>query len=229
MKWKCIYCGKKREDMPSIAKRRKYCSTSCQLKYEYDNGIRDKYDIGVEARKVSHERMKEDNWLNYPEARDNLRKVMCTEEYRKRSSESKLGDKNPMYGKKPGNYIDGEYRKWGNAYRGFDWKNVKRKIKERDGYVCQDCGVKETPENYLQVHHIVPYRVFQDNSDDNLITLCAKCHASHEYKFFKVKKITQVPKKVQVYNLSVDEDESYVANDVIVHNCRSVVFFEVED
>ena len=147
MMWKCIYCGREREDAPSIAKRRKYCSTSCQLKYEY-----------------------------------------------------------------------------GNADRGFNWKSIKKKIKERDNYTCQECGEIEG-EQYLQVHHIIPYRIFEDNSEENLITLCSKCHAKQEYSFLKVKGLRLIPKKEVVYNFSVDEDESYVAEDVIVHNCRSTMIF----
>ncbi len=39
----------------------------------------------------------------------------------------------------------------------------------------------------------------------------------------KVKKITKIEKPAIVYNLSVDEDESYIAEGIIVHNCRSAV------
>lgn len=234
MKWKCIYCGRERDDKPSIAKRRKYCSTNCQLKYEYETGKRDKFEIGVKAREVSQERMKNDNWLNYKDTREKMRKVQQTDEYRLKERLAHLGEKNGMYGmigEKSSNYIDGKYRKWGNADRGFNWKKIKKKIKERDNYTCQDCGVKEAElVQYLQVHHIIPYRIFEDNSEENLITLCSKCHAKQEYSFLKVKGLKLIPKKEVVYNFSVDEDESYVAEDVIVHNCRStLIFIEKEE
>ena len=222
--WKCIYCGKEREDMPSIAKKRKYCNTSCQLKYEYENGIRDKFENGVKAREKCMERMNEDNWLNHEESRENLKEAQQTDEYKLKERLAHLGENNGQYGKKPGNYIDGKYRKWGNADRGFNWKAIKKKIKERDNYTCQECG-KIEGEQYLQVHHIVPYRIFEDNSEENLITLCPKCHAKHEYSFLKVKGLKLIPKKEVVYNFSVDEDESYVAEDLIVHNCRSTIIF----
>ena len=88
----------------------------------------------------------------------------------------------------------------------------------------QSSGKKEG-EEYLQVHHIVPYRIFEDNSEENLITLCSECHAKQEYTFVKVNGLKLIPKKEIVYNFSVDEDESYIAEDIIVHNCRSTVIF----
>lgn len=224
MKWKCIYCGRERSDMPSIAKERKYCNASCQLKYEYKMGKRDKFEIGVNARVVARAKMAESNWLNSEEARQKLKEAQQTDEYKLKSRMAKLGEKNGMFGRKPGNYIDGKYRKYGNADRGFNWKAIKKKIKERDGYTCQDCGKKEG-EQYLQVHHIVPYRIFEDNSEENLITLCSKCHANQEYTFIKVKGLRLIPEKETVYNFSVDEDESYIAEDMIVHNCRSAVIY----
>ena len=229
MKWVCIQCGKERSYIPSIAKKRKYCSTRCQLNYEYSNGLRDKYEIGIKAREVSQAKMKKHNWLNDKSNRNNLKVVQQTEEYRLKQSISKLGEKNGMFGKKPSNYIDGKYRKWGNAYRGFGWKELKKKIKIRDEYSCQICGIKESDGGYLQVHHIVPYRIFEDNSDDNLITLCAKCHGASEFKFLKVNSIKRIEEKVKVYNISVDEDESYFAEGLAVHNCRSTIVFVPED
>ena len=45
----CIHCGKER-----IRKgyNQKYCSTSCQLNYEYEHGIRDKKEITEAAHKA---------------------------------------------------------------------------------------------------------------------------------------------------------------------------------
>jgi hypothetical protein len=50
---------------------------------------------------------------------------------------------------------------------------LKRRIHTRDGFHCVECG----SENSLEVAHIEPYRVTGNNSDDNLRTLCADCHA----------------------------------------------------
>jgi 5-methylcytosine-specific restriction endonuclease McrA len=47
-----------------------------------------------------------------------------------------------------------------------------REILERDGWRCQTCGRMED----LQVHHIQPRSHLGDDTEVNLVTLCAKCH-----------------------------------------------------
>jgi hypothetical protein len=71
-------------------------------------------------------------------------------------------------GEKTWNYLDGSSLK-----RGSDWKWIKRKIKERDNYICQSCGVIN---KILQIHHIVPWETVRENHPLNLITLCISCH-----------------------------------------------------
>lgn len=44
----------------------------------------------------------------------------------------------------------------------------------------------------------------------------------------KIKSIKKIPYTGKVYNLSVEEDESYVANNIIVHNCTVVPITQVE-
>jgi 5-methylcytosine-specific restriction endonuclease McrA len=54
-----------------------------------------------------------------------------------------------------------------DAYRAL-WTQVLR----RDGWRCQQCGVLKN----LQVHHIKPRSSMGDDTETNLITLCANCH-----------------------------------------------------
>jgi 5-methylcytosine-specific restriction endonuclease McrA len=66
-------------------------------------------------------------------------------------------------------------------YYGQDWSARRRQARERDGYCCRSCGLKEEDVTYtLEVHHIRPVRLFDNpndaNSLDNLITLCRPCH-----------------------------------------------------
>ena len=66
-------------------------------------------------------------------------------------------------------------------WRGKEWNDLKLKIRERDDFCCQHCSMTEERHlerhgQPLQVHHKVPYRMTQDNSPNNLITLCASCH-----------------------------------------------------
>lgn len=75
------------------------------------------------------------------------------------------------------------------GYRGRNWRKQRRMALERDHYRCQDCGrtaIEEWAERGIElaVHHIRPYRLFDDyhkaNALSNLITLCNICHIKHE-------------------------------------------------
>ena len=52
------------------------------------------------------------------------------------------------------------------------WQNLRKKVLERDKYMCQICGSNEE----LQVHH-TEYNYKNDKEHlDKLITLCQNCH-----------------------------------------------------
>jgi hypothetical protein len=53
-----------------------------------------------------------------------------------------------------------------------DYQVLRKQILERDGWRCQLCG---TP-NRLEVHDIKSRGSLRDDTLQNLITLCAKCH-----------------------------------------------------
>jgi len=55
---------------------------------------------------------------------------------------------------------------------------LKRKVKERDGYACVRCGRKEDREKgiYLHVDHAKPRCRGGQNTLDNLQTLCFNCN-----------------------------------------------------
>ena len=54
------------------------------------------------------------------------------------------------------------------------YESLRQQILHRDGWRCQSCGTMSN----LEVHH----REFRSNSgadsEENLITLCAACHAA---------------------------------------------------
>lgn len=66
---------------------------------------------------------------------------------------------------------------------GPEWEAICRRVRERDGYHCQGCGIPER-ERAHHVHHKIPFRVFatreQANQMQNLITLCPVCHRRAE-------------------------------------------------
>lgn len=68
---------------------------------------------------------------------------------------------------------------------GPSWPRQRRKARKRDGYTCQRCGMpqeehKKKQNQKLHVHHIRPFRLFEDSKEanklQNLITLCISCH-----------------------------------------------------
>jgi 5-methylcytosine-specific restriction endonuclease McrA len=62
-----------------------------------------------------------------------------------------------------------------------NWLSLKKEIRKRDKFCCRICG-KTTEENKrsLQVHHINPFKNFQNpddaNTPQNLVSLCNSCH-----------------------------------------------------
>lgn len=75
---------------------------------------------------------------------------------------------------------------------GPEWESLRRRVRERDGFRCAQCGAPEREGRQHDVHHIRPLRAFlleagrkgQDltrarqeaNRLDNLVTLCPACH-----------------------------------------------------
>ena len=53
------------------------------------------------------------------------------------------------------------------------YRKVHRQVLQRDGWRCQMCGSMQR----LQVHHIQFRSHSGADSEENLITLCAECHA----------------------------------------------------
>lgn len=63
------------------------------------------------------------------------------------------------------------------------WKEIRHVIRARDNYSCKICGKGETSGEH-HVHHKIPLKMFSSiekaNASENLITLCAECHALAE-------------------------------------------------
>lgn len=53
-------------------------------------------------------------------------------------------------------------------------ERVRRAVLDRDNYQCQSCGT--SGENRLQLHHLEHRSQGGRHVEDNLVTLCAKCH-----------------------------------------------------
>ena len=52
------------------------------------------------------------------------------------------------------------------------YQELRQQVLELDGWRCQRCGSLTD----LQVHHVNPRSWLGDDTEENLITLCASCH-----------------------------------------------------
>jgi 5-methylcytosine-specific restriction endonuclease McrA len=53
------------------------------------------------------------------------------------------------------------------------YEDMRQQVLRRDGWRCQNCGAMSN----LEVHHKEFRSKAGDDSDENLITLCVRCHA----------------------------------------------------
>lgn len=94
-------------------------------------------------------------------------------------AERMAGDGNPAY-------VDGAVRSK-RCDRGPHWARERKQAYKRDDYTCQRCERKcisrqsfdgTNGGRLIQAHHIDGYESPDDNTLDNLITLCARCHGA---------------------------------------------------
>jgi 5-methylcytosine-specific restriction endonuclease McrA len=64
------------------------------------------------------------------------------------------------------------YRKY---IKSNSWKRLRKQTLIRDNYICKFCGEKAT-----DVHHIQYPEDFKNDSIDNLISCCKKCHEKQD-------------------------------------------------
>jgi radical SAM superfamily enzyme YgiQ (UPF0313 family) len=113
---------------------------------------------------------------------------------------------------------------------------LKRKVKKRDSYICQECGINRKGKK-LDVHHIDYDK--NNNVMCNLICLCPSCHTKTNYgreqwtlryrekmlcytncpHYVSVAKITKLEGKFRVYNFRCGPHNNFFANYVLTHNC----------
>ena len=71
------------------------------------------------------------------------------------------------------------------SWRGKDWKKLAKIILKRDNFGCQKCNSNKN----LSVHHIIPWRINNNNSTTNLISLCKRCHFIADLKYSNREKL----------------------------------------
>lgn len=62
---------------------------------------------------------------------------------------------------------------------GPEWSKIRERVRTRDKFTCQVCGVVESNRQH-DVHHKIPFRAFTSSEEanrlENLTTLCPSCH-----------------------------------------------------
>lgn len=76
----------------------------------------------------------------------------------------------------------GRYTSHGKEYT-LTWLELRKDIYARDNWICQECSIKchgNGTKDKIQCHHI-DYDI-NNNSRNNLITLCSSCHCKTNFK-----------------------------------------------
>jgi hypothetical protein len=127
-----------------------------------------------------------------------------------KNSISKMGEKNPLYGKKPWNkgvfgvvkhpehsgeknhfWRGGISREKYRLRRSGEWKRWRLEVFVRDRYICRRCG---KVGGQLVPHHIKLFSYFPELrfEAENGVTICVKCHKILHRKENQIKKIINI-------------------------------------
>lgn len=170
---KCVTCGTSFSVKMSHANKRKFCSTKCHFEHRRDHP--EEYPNTIPPHKPRSQPIpKNCEQCGAMFAPKNKKIRFCSSKCVNIYRTTLRGEKNKQW---RGGPVD---------YYGPNWVDQKRKARVRDK-VCQKCGYKpKRHERRLDVHHIVPFRVFgvegylEANHLDNLICYCRPCHAKTE-------------------------------------------------
>lgn len=65
-------------------------------------------------------------------------------------------------------------------FRNWAWDFLRKLIYKRDNHQCQRCGARNCK---LFAHHLIPWRLAQEDNPDKIISLCNTCHGLTEKEF----------------------------------------------
>ena len=103
--------------------------------------------------------------------------------------------------------IDGEY--WHNNPEAIKRDSYKNKIWKENGWTVIRYTAKQVNNEFEQVKESFR-RIIKNHNHE---------YTFGDFKVLKVEKLKTTPKCHHVYNLHVEEDESYIAENLVVHNC----------
>ena len=109
--------------------------------------------------------------------------IKLSEEHKRRISISKLGNRNPMFGKMSGenniNWKGGISPERSVLQGSQEWKKISKVVFDREKGICQRCGLQWTRQTIgFHIHHIVSFtRCIELRTEpSNLVLLCRNCH-----------------------------------------------------
>lgn len=156
-KIKCAYCDKEFicEGYRAEKFENVFCSRECQGLFNQKRQVVNCFQCGKEL-------------VLCPSQIESYEKKFCSSRcYGDWRSENLAGENCPWW---KGGYQSCEGVLYPSVFNNY----LKRKIRKRDNYTCQECG-KQKVSRLLCVHHIDYDKM--NNMEDNLISLCGSCHA----------------------------------------------------
>lgn len=161
---KCLFCEQKTKN--------KFCSQNCKTKYYYHTKPHIKENAKINQRTY------------YQEGRRHIhlcRCIQCGKDFKHVRKNTRFCSLECYY----------KYQK--EKSNSFETNRIK--ALKRDNYTCQICGLKNKKKS-LHVHHKEKARYKKghspssesDNSVENLITVCPKCH--HQFHKREIKRFS---------------------------------------
>ena len=148
----------------------RFQSPQMRLAFEEEQRIRHEEEVGVRCKQCGKS-FKQPRWY----AEKGVRLQFCSRSCRGAWETAHLEVDEPFHLKLEGR----------PEHRGGNWKTQAKRARERDGFRCQACGVSEEDlGRQLDVHHKVPFRLFDSvaeaNRLSNLVSVCPSCHKKLE-------------------------------------------------
>lgn len=169
---KCDQCGDKIQKYPSEVKDHNFCSVDCKSNWQssrFKGEKNPRFSGGTTKEEYTCDNCG-NKFMRPPSNQRKRENDFCSREC---WNEWRTGENHPRWnGGKP-------------PYYGENWREMRRKVRKRDDYTCQVCGISEEDvDKQLDVHHIQPIATFEipenANTLHNLVTVCRSCHLNVE-------------------------------------------------